>query len=368
MSLATLANWQAAGVTDKTKKIYQIAKVRINATGAAAMPPPSIGTLTADEKAKLNAWIDANAPAGTMTCMDTPTKPGEIDTTGLECHKFLAHAQGSKTTKYKVGAVADAYINFGFQAPWRGTLYLQVYKPVIDNPAALHHWLLYREPVADGSITATIGQHAGGELLNGWAPGGDATDLRTHGDLSMELPATTYSIEIHYNSSDPNAQDASGVEVCGRTTPTKNIGSLSWLGYANGGAISYATGLCVPASSWTGTCDPGHSQPIHLVSLTPHLHKDGRHVKSIINGVNGPRTLHDKAFDFAYQVTYDTHEVLMPGETITTTCDFAQPQCAGQSTNQEMCYLYVMHYPKKTLIDLGPEGTLMHGEGVCLGQ
>jgi hypothetical protein len=282
---------------------------------------------------------------------------------------LLAHAPGSKTTKYRVGAAADAYINFGFQAPWRGNFYLQVIRPVIDNSKALHHWLLYREQVQDGSITSTIGQHTGGELLNGWAPGGDPSDLRTHGDLSMELPATTYSIEIHYNSSDPSAQDASGVELCGKSTPTKELVSLSWLGHANGGALSYATGLCLtPATSWTGTCDPGHSQPIHLVSLTPHLHQTGRHIKSIINGPNGSRTLHDKAFDFNYQVTYDTHEVLMPGETITTSCTFSEPQCAGQGTSQEMCYLYVLHYPPRTLVDWGPEGTLMHGEGVCLGQ
>jgi hypothetical protein len=373
MSLVTLAQWHAPAASDKTKLNHQLAKVRINASSN-AMPPPSIGVLAPDEKQKLNAWLDQGAPAASGACATPPVPagpkdPASIDVTGLECHKFLAHAPGSKTTKYKVGAALDAYVNFGFQAPWRGTFYLKVIKPVIDNSRALHHWLLYREQVQDGSVTSTIGQHSGGELLNGWAPGGDTTDLRTHGDIGMELPAGTYSIEIHYNSSDPEAQDASGVEVCGTSAAPKHIASLSWLGYDQGGTLSYATGICLdPATSWTGTCDPGHTQPIHLVSLTPHLHQAGRHLKAVINGPNGSRVLHDKPFDFAYQVTYDTHEVLMPGETITTSCTYSEPKCAGQSTQQEMCYLYALHYPKQTLVDYGPEGTFMHGEGVCLGQ
>jgi dihydroorotase-like cyclic amidohydrolase len=73
-------------------------------------------------------------------------------------------------------------------------------------------------------------------------------------------------------------------------------------------------------------------------------------------------------FDFAKQVTYETTETLMPGETITTTCTFSEPKCAGQSTSQEMCYLFTYAYPKHALVDNGPEGTFMHGEGVCLGQ
>jgi hypothetical protein len=105
-----------------------------------------------------------------------------------------------------------------------------------------------------------------------------------------------------------------------------------------------------------------------MLFMTPHLHQAGRHLKSVINGPNGSRVLHDKPFSFDYQITYPTTEVLMPGESITTTCTFSEPKCAGQSTTQEMCYLYVYAWPKKTLVDYGIEGTFMHGEGVCLGQ
>jgi Copper type II ascorbate-dependent monooxygenase, C-terminal domain len=374
MSLVTSAQWQAAGITDKTKKIFDIAKVRINAAGNAAMPPPSIGMLTAAEKTTLNDWLTAGAPGSAQTCNTTPAGMGggngeDIDVTGLECVKFLAHARGSKTGKYPVGTAVDLYLNFGFQAPWSGTVYGQVVRPVIDNASALHHWLLYREPVADGSIQETIGQHGGGELIHGWAPGGSSLDFRKFGDVSFEMPGTTYAVEFHYNSSKPDAQDASGVEVCYKKQKTANLASLSWLGYDQGGTISYASGLCFePSTSWTGTCKPTAREPIHLMFMVPHLHQSGRHLKAVINGPNGSRVLHDKPFDFAYQMAYETKEVLMPGESITTTCTFSAPNCAGQSTSQEMCYLFTYAYPKLALADQGPEGTFMHGEGVCLGQ
>jgi hypothetical protein len=375
MALKTHAQFHAAGTTDKTKQYWELAKVRINAA-MSAMPPANGTPLTADEKATLNTWLNQGAPASTESCAAAPdagtgpVDPSAIDTTGLDCYKFLAHAQGDKNAKFKVGAVTDAYWNFGFKAPWTGMVYGVVVRPVIDNAKALHHWLIYRENVQDGSIAKTIGQHSGGELIHGWAPGGISMDFRKHGDVAFELPDTSYSVEFHYNSSDPNALDASGVELCAQKTPPKNIASMSWVGYDQGGTVSYATGICFDqATSWTGTCAPQSKEPIHMIFMTPHLHQAGRHLKSVIKGADGKeRMLHDKPFDFAYQVTYETNEVLMPGEKIVTTCTFSEPKCAGQSTTQEMCYLFTYAYPKKALTDNGAEGKLMHGEGVCLGQ
>jgi hypothetical protein len=376
-ALTKQAYWQQMGNSDKTKKYFELAKVRVNAASN-AMPPSISPQLTADEKTALNAWLTAGAPASTESCAPvavatpdggTPVDPASIDTTGLDCYKMLAHAQGDKKAKYPVGTAVDKYMFFGFQAPWQGTVYAKLIRPVIDNTRALHHWLLYKENVADGSIQETIGQHNGGELIHGWAPGGIAMDFRKHGDVSAELPSTTYGLELHYNSSDASAQDASGVEVCVQKTATKDIASMSWVGYDQGGVLSYASGICLEAdTSWTGTCKPTTNEPIHLIFMTPHLHQTGRHLKSVINGPNGSRVLHDQPFDFNYQTTYETNEVLMPGESITTTCTFSEPKCAGQSTSQEMCYLFTYAYPKHALKDNGSEGQLMHGEGVCLGQ
>jgi hypothetical protein len=372
MALKTAAHFHVAGTSDKTKQYWELAKTRV---GNGTMPPAAIATLTADEKTTLTTWLNQGAPASNETCAaepdaGVPTNPGKVDTTGLECYRFLAHAQGDMKAKFKVGQVTDAYWNFGFKAPWTGMRYGLVVQPIIDNAKVLHHWLIYREDIKDGSITKTIGNHPGGELIHGWAPGGPAMDFRTHGDVGFELPDTSYSVEFHYNSSDPNAVDASGVELCAQKAQPKNVAGMTWLGYDQGGTLSYASGVCFDqATSWTGTCVPVSKDPIHLLFMNPHLHQTGRHLKSMIVGTDGKqRTLHDKPFDFNYQVSYETNEVLMPGEKIITSCTFSEPKCAGQSTTQEMCYLFTYAYPKYALIDNGTEGTFMHGKGVCLGQ
>jgi hypothetical protein len=360
MPLVTHADFQAAGKTDPSKKAHELVKTRINLTGAGQMPPPPT-TMTAAELQTLNGWLDQGAPASTESCAGGGPGGGTggpgADTAGLTCYKFVAHAQGNKNAKYKVGAVTDKYMAMGFKAPWTGTVFGQVIKPVIDNPNAIHHWLLYEEPATDGSITETIGQHTGGELITGWAPGGETFDFRMHGDVGIELPPTSYVLELHYNSKDANAEDASGAEVCVKTTQPQHVAAQSWLG----------TDSLLPSTTWTGTCTPSHNQPINLLFVTPHLHEAGRHLKAVINGPNGARTLHDKPFDFAYQVTYPANEVLQPGESITTTCTYSEPKSFGQATTQEMCYLFTYYYPKGLLVDNQPWGWFAHGEGTCLG-
>jgi hypothetical protein len=375
MPLVTAAHFQAQSSTDKTKKYFELAKTRI-ADSTKPMPPITSPQLTAEEKSALLSWLNQGAPGSNESCgvVSKPDagmpEPGfDAGTEDLTCYKFLAHADGDKTKKFKVGVQHDGYWLFGFQAPWQGTAYAQVFRPVIDNSKVLHHWLLYKEFAVDGTIRSTIGQHEVGELLAGWAPGGISMDFRAAGDVSMELPAESYALELHYNSSDATAEDASGVEVCTKKSATKNIASMSWVGYDQGGTGSYATGLCLdPKSIWTGVCKPPSQEPIHILFMVPHMHQTGRHMKSVINGPNGSRILHDKPFDFNYQTTYATSEVLMPGESITTTCTFSENKCAGQSTTQEMCYNFMYAYPKHALTDNGLEGSFIHGEGACLGQ
>jgi hypothetical protein len=369
MPLATQAQFHAAGRSVASAKVHELVKARINLkSGSALMPPASSPPLTAAELATLNAWLDQGAPPGNTVCNEPPASGGgeqSIDTSGLDCFKFLAHADGDKNNKFKVGVAVDKYYNMAFRAPWQGTVYGQVMRPIIDNTNAIHHWLLYQEDGADGSVTETIGQHAGGQLITGWAPGGTPVDFRKHGDVGFELPPTSYVVEFHYNSSDPNALDASGVEVCVQKTAPQHVAGMSWLGYDN---WVIAGDLGGPRNSWVGTCEPQSSEPIHILFVTPHMHKAGVRMRSIINGNAGQRVLHDKPFDFAYQVTYETSEVLMPGETITTTCEFSEPKSMGQATSDEMCYLFTYAYPKDALVDNGLFGTFQHGSGVCLGQ
>ena len=399
MALASAADFQVKALNGKS--MVEVVKTRINETDPRrAMPPASSRALTPAAKAAFNEWLDKGAPAtscgpttpkpdaGTTTApkpdagptttppvttppvTTPPAKPGtpddgevgSIDTTGLECFKLRAHT-GDNKTPYKVGAARDKYLNFTWQAPWTGMAYGVVFRPIIDNKAAIHHWLLFQDtiPSAVGVAKPSSGAHPGGALLAGWAPGGEPLNLRAEaakqhdGDIGVELPGnTTYTIEYHYNSSDANAVDSSGVEVCVQKTKPKNIASLSWLGYDQ---------LLAPAQKWTGTCRPTRKEPITIIGLTPHMHKQGTHMKAVINRANGTKeTLHDAPFDFNYQIQYIRAAKINAGDSITTECTFAKPMAFGESTTAEMCYMFTLAYPKNALSDGGLRAESVHSQ------
>ena len=72
-------------------------------------------------------------------------------------------------------------------------------------------------------------------------------------------------------------------------------------------------------------------------------------------------------FSFADQAWYRKDLVIMPGDTITTTCTWDGFVNFGTDTSEEMCYLFTVAYPKGALSDGLPAGTAAHGGGACLG-
>jgi hypothetical protein len=390
MALTNHSQFHLPGTTDKTKPYYQLAQSRINAPASGAlahMPPLTSPQLSAAELATLNAWLDQQAPAGDGSACgsagggDAGAEAGDgavgrdagdaatvTGTTGLDCYKLLARGSDLKSP-YKVGVASDAYFNFVFAAPWQGTAYGIVIRPVIDNTKVIHHWLLFQDQKTGtpSGATAGSGAHPGGQLLHGWAPGAEAIDFRETGaDVGIELPQTTYTVEIHYNSTDANALDASGVEICTAKTKPANIAALSWLGHDN---TLLAGDLGGARAAWTGTCTPTSKEPIHILSVWPHMHLEGRQMKGTINRANGTKeVLHDAPFDFNYQRLYKKYVTLMPGDSIVTDCSFAKPMSFGEATTDEMCYLFTMAYPKGALADNGSWGKSSHGGSACLGQ
>lgn len=377
VTLATATDFQSQS-TDK-KVLHTVAKRKINASDVKdQMPPTSADPLTADEKAVLNAWLDKGAPAATSNKACTSEDPGdagEPDADGpymppndddLECYKMLAH-NGDGKTPLAVGVARDVYFAYVFAAPWKEMSYGVVVRPVIDNKAAIHHWLLFQDnvPGIPTGAVPQIGAHPTGQLLAAWAPGADPMDFREYakdeGGVGLELPATTtYTVEFHYNSSDPAAKDASGVEICVAKKKPKNIAAYSWVGFDN---------LGFPSTKWTGVCRPFTSQPIHIISFMPHMHLKGVHMKGTVNRANGMKdVVHDKPFNFDFQRSYAVDVTLQPGDSITTECTYSEPAVFGQPTNMEMCYLFSMAYPKGALASPDLWGGVAHGSSSCLGQ
>jgi hypothetical protein len=340
------------------------------------MPPTSVDISAAETKT-LTDWLEAGAKGSTEACSAAPgsesagptraanAHSGGISITPLDyadpnikCYKFTGFSKsGDRAKKYDVPTTPDFYVAFTLKPEFKGTQYLKSFKPIIDNADVLHHWLFYMQSTAgaNGVVENAIGAHPDGDLLAGWAPGGDPMYMDE--DTGIELSGdVSYQIEMHYNNKTGSvAQDASGLEVC--TTPTKpaHIAAVSWLGTDS---ISGATA--------TGSCKPTNTEPVHLIAGSPHMHLKGRHMKVVLTRKDGKtEVIHDKDFDFQYQRQYVTDVVINPGDSVQTTCTFSGPSRFGKGTNDEMCYFFSTHWPAGALTMLGT-GTIIHGGNSCL--
>jgi hypothetical protein len=384
MPLMTYADFQAPAKSDATRKVYELVRERINhADTIRLMPPPGVGTMSAEHLGTMNAWLDAGAvgamgaaacpitapddepdpdPVDLPSCADTDVT-GQVKQTpickdpDIKCYEFRAHAEGSLDEKYAVGVADDQYINFIFTPPWTGTVYTTSYRTLIDNAAVVHHWLFYEDStLAPAGVSPGGGFHPDGELVHGWAPGG--TDMYFAPDLGFELSGdVSYSLELHYNSTDASALDRSGVEVCYKTTAPENIVTMSWLGTDD-----------INGTSAQGTCQPNVLNPpqrAHIVAVTPHMHVKGRHMKVQINRGNGTKEwLHNEPFDYGSQKAYLKDVWIEVDDTITTRCDYSEPTSFGAGTNAEMCYSFMYFYPPMALTSVAFP---LHGTNTCLG-
>ena len=213
----------------------------------------------------------------------------------------------------------------------------------------LHHWLLYYSTdstLSPGTHQSCTGIHPNDTLLGGWAPGGETYTLPDDVGLEVASDANArFILEIHYNNVArySDAADRSGVRVCATSTPQENAAAVHWLGTENI--------ILLPGESSSGsTCNPTATEPVTILSVTPHMHELGTHSSMIINRADGTQeTLLDKPFDFNTQVSYSTPTKLMPGDTLTSTCTWNNTTGGlttfGEGTSDEMCYLFTVAYP-----------------------
>jgi hypothetical protein len=236
---------------------------------------------------------------------------------------------------------------------------LRAIKIAVDDAPVLHHWLLFKDTTAKphGQVqeVGLLGVHTDGAvLLYGWAPG--AWPLYLDPDVGMQLESTvSYTVEAHLNN--PGARtmaDHSGVEVCVTSKVPAHVADITWVGTDS-----------IAGVSASGTCTPSGKQPIHVIAAQPHMHKKGSHMKVAVNRAGGrPETIHDHPFSFDDQRYYVQDIILLPGDTMTTTCTYSSPATFGPSTDQEMCYFFTVAWPAGSLNN--SSGALLHGANTCL--
>jgi hypothetical protein len=276
------------------------------------------------------------------------------------CYEFRNHGQpvAGDTTKYPIPP-GEQYVCNHFVIPWTGEMEMTRYETLYDNQAVLHHWLLYDVPggAIDGTFEPCIGTHVlqDAQLVAGWAVGSNNVEMPPDVGLRMPKQDRSFLLEWHfYNSGFDIQEDGSGVRICvvPKGQRAKTAG-MTWLGteFFNGPA-GMPPGV---QSDFSGTCPNDSAEPITIFRIWPHMHKWGRHMKSTVlrNGGVAEETVFDQAFDFNYQISYESNVVLMPGDTITSTCTFNNESSSavafGPSSDQEMCYQFAFSYPAGAL-------------------
>lgn len=376
MSLSTLEDFQR-NAPDGVP-MHQRVLERLNDT-AAPMPPASRPQLGDAEKSALSDWLLAKAPASRETCGAAPgddagaTLPPPIPDS--ECEMIIelrAHQNQTvdDSTGFQPPQTDDHYECFRFPVPWANKMQVLKMEPLVGDQRVLHHFLLYQDPEktgADGSHDPCNGVHPNAALLTGWAPGGQGVSLPPNVGLQVaQGPSAQFNLEIHYNNQGRYADvnDRSGVRLCATSKLRTNEATSHWLGteliLLPPGQKTEVTGICQP------------QQAAHIISVSPHMHKLGRHMKTIITRLDGSEeTLNNRAFDFNDQQIYPVggragEVVVGPGDKLTTTCTYENETSRfvpfGQSTSQEMCYNFVVAWPAGSL---ATGGTAINGPNRC---
>jgi hypothetical protein len=364
MSMVTYDDFQKPAVTDPTKKVYQMVGTRIH-DAMRPMPPINNPTLDGTEIAKLDSWIGAGAlpgadpacaslpavttpasmPAGTGSPMAVAPANATLDADGYpwpnDCEKhyrvlIYSGTQGSGQ-KQTVPAGKESHPQITLTPPWKGPAQGLAFKPITDNKKVLHHWIL---------------NGPDGAFIMGWAPGSNGSQPFPP-DVGEDLPTGNMRLDVHYNNlgGTTDEQDASGFEVCTIETPSKLRPHLSTIEGIVGNASVPAHQHVDNTSSCTVTAKMGD---VTIISNSPHMHKLGVHAKLVLSpAAGGPdQVLRDGDFSFEDQRAYPFNPLVTVknGDKMTITCSFTNNSdkavTFGENTENEMCFNFIMVYPK----------------------
>jgi hypothetical protein len=342
MSLTKHEHFVASAVTDPSKKVYELMGARIH-DAQRPMPPANYPALTPNELAVLDQWIAEGAPSSAdPSCGGEPNptnpNPGEPAPFPVDCEQIYKIAAGQNGQKHTVAAGEESHPVFLFDLPWPGEAQALAFRPLVDNKKILHHWILY----------------SGEDFVSGWAPGSDVERLQLPADVGIYLPpggsGIQLRLDVHYNNLGGTAAelDASGVEICAITTRSKFRPKTAtvWRWFT-------ALPVIWPNSTVenAGICRMVTTEPVHLLTSSPHMHKLGVHAKFEVTRNGVTTAIHDKPFSFEDQRVYklDREELLNTGDVVTTTCRYRNPTpnfvTYGDSTEGEMCFNFALYYP-----------------------
>jgi hypothetical protein len=339
MALVTYADATAAAKVTKGKKVSDVVGTRVHDTKS-PMPPGK--PLDAASLAAIDAWIaDGAKPGDDPTCAgqiaEKPATPEQAwPPEGCDAMYKVLAGNGKPVS---VPAGQEIHPQFTLDAPW-GTDKVQAiaFRPITDNKAVLHHWIL----------------NGGGAFINGWAPGqDDSKEGPPLPDVGVFLPSGKGSLrmDMHYNNLQGTKAelDQSGLEIC-VTHQLRKYTATTFSGFAALPNIPAGKEVDI-----VGTCNVAVTQPVFLLSESPHAHKLATHMKLVVKRGGVETVLHDAAFAFDGQVATPLKAPfeLKAGDQVITTCHFKNDTNRtvgfGENTGNEMCFNFATYYPMGAL-------------------
>jgi hypothetical protein len=241
------------------------------------------------------------------------------------------------------------------------------YEPAIDNMKRLHHMLLFScansldtkltDQAFDCTDTPVIENCS--NVVLAWAMGsGDIVVPSEAGIMWGSYETEVVLLQYHYNNEDlaDGEVDSSNFRVYFTPKLRANDAGVMALGRME-------TMFSIPPGQKnydvTGTCTTGCTIAakgnINVFGYIPHGHMImNKLVTNIVNGDKSLITLQEDPFEFTMQrfIQPTPPIVLTPGFKATTTCSYDSSARTtvtqgGYGSDNEMCYNFVMYYPKE---------------------
>ncbi|KAG2487971.1 hypothetical protein HYH03_013411 [Edaphochlamys debaryana] len=264
-----------------------------------------------------------------------------------------------------------SYMCAHFELPSDRRYHITSSLALIESPI-IHHIILFAcekppttaaRTTAPGAAFGCLSSGGGGgcnTFYLGWAPGQTGAVLPpTVGFPVGEADSTVFSLQVHYNNEalEAGVPDASGFSLL--LTPRLRP-------YDAGVFAVGQTAIAIPPgeehftlrpSVCPSTCTAARlSTPLRLLASGLHMHTLGRSIvtQHIRNGTELPPLGSKPFYRFDYQsqdpVPLDS-SILAPGDVLITTCSYDSTEREnvtryGESTQDEMCFNFVLYYPK----------------------
>lgn len=359
---------------EKAKQHAEFSRAAIN---AGTMPPWQFAdgcndyrgnySLSAQEKALFNAWVEQGAPAGDASKPGAKLDIGELGLSRVDVTLKMPEPYTSQLEP-------DEYRCFPVAWPekYTSTTYMTGFRAVPGNPGVVHHVEVYhvgpgeaqqafaRDEADPGpGYTCFGGPGLGNGTVGGWAPGSPGYDYPAN--VGIEIPAgSVMVIQIHYNT-----------QSVGQAEPDQTTVEFKVDDQAVAGGYDFWTnplwtfgGMPIPADDadvgFNWTADPtslSGGRPIFIYTASLHMHNLGTTGFMYVKRPDGSRqcVLKIDDWDFHWQggVRLQQPIPMNPGDTIELECRYdnsAQNQPVyqgrqqtprdvnwGENTTDEMC-------------------------------